>query len=156
MRTPYPFFQLVHLLRLTPCKLPAQRLQAAGRLQLRGEGALPAPQTPPKAHNWNELIVRKRRPFSWLELSAPVLERGGGDHPYVLRMPYLSTNSVNCSMKSPVSKFMFSSNFAQCIAKLGTKLSDSKVFTAKFRFSYFFNELSSCPTKDMLIISEHC
>lgn len=141
MRTPYPFFQLVHLPRLTPCKLPAQRLQAAGRLQLRGEGALPAPQTPPKAHNWNELIVRKRRPFSWLELSAPVLKRGA-DQTNVLRMPYLSTNSVNCSMKSPVSKFMFSSNFAQCIANLAR---NSQI--AKFSLQSFDSHISStnCP-----------
>lgn len=96
----HPFFKLVHLPRLTPCKLPAQRLQAAGRLQLRGEGALPAPQTPPKAHNWNELIVRKRRPFSWLELSAPVLERGGGPS---VRPTYAISEHKQCQLLDEIS-----------------------------------------------------
>lgn len=100
MRTPYPFFQLVHLLRLTPCKLPAQRLQAAGTLQLRGEGALPAPQTPPKAHNWNELIVRKRRPFSWLELSAPVSGEWGGPSE---RRTYAISEHKQCQLLDEIS-----------------------------------------------------
>lgn len=136
--------------RLTPCKLPAQRLHCS----CKGNVLCLLLQTPPKAHNWNELIVRKRRPFSWLELSAPVFEEGGAGF-----ATYAMSEHKQCQLLDEISgvkvyvQLETLHNALQTWHETLTQI--AKLVTANFRFSYFLNEL--CPVvqpKDMLIISE--
>lgn len=113
-------------------------------------------QTPPKAHNWNELIVRKRRPFSWLELSAPVFEEGGAGF-----ATYAMSEHKQCQLLDEISgvkvyvQLETLHNALQTWHETLTQIAKFQLVTANFRFSYFLNEL--CPVvqpKDMLIISE--